>query len=122
MASLTVTIVFSSDSSARTFGTKKVPPNSVRQMMPVNILRYIVKSPFLEIRASKLISSRNLVHEIERHSQYQTAWKTTARKASSFSDLSRLVFFKAATPQPRVRYPGSGVRRAREGGEPESDS
>src|SRR5207253_11385672 len=94
MASLTVTIVFSSDSSARTFGTKKVPPNSVRQMMPVNILRYIVKSPFLEIRASKLISSRNLVHEIERHSQYQTAWKTTARKANSFSDLSRLVFFK----------------------------
>src|SRR5437870_10152712 len=115
MASLTVTIVFSSDSSARTFGTKKAPPNSVRQMMPVNILRYIVKSPFLEIRASKLISSRNLVHEIERHSQYQTEWKTTARKANSFSDLSRLVFLKAATPPPRVQYPGSGVRRAREG-------
>jgi hypothetical protein len=53
--SLTLTIVFSSDSSARTFGTKKVPPNSVRQIMPVNILRYIVKSSFLEME----FSSRN---------------------------------------------------------------
>jgi hypothetical protein len=35
--------------SARPFGTKKIP-NSIRQIMPVNILRYIVKSPFLEIR------------------------------------------------------------------------
>src|SRR5216684_4504724 len=101
MASLTVTIVFSSDSSARTFGTKKVAPSSVRQMMPVNILRYIVKSPFIEIRASKFISSRNLVHKIERHSQYQTVWKTTARKGNTFSDLSWLVFFKPATPPPR---------------------
>ena len=43
---LTVTIVFLSDSSARPIGTKKIP-KSTRQIMPVNILRYIVKSPFL---------------------------------------------------------------------------
>jgi hypothetical protein len=30
----------------------KQGPNSIRQIMPVNILRYMFKSPFLEIRAS----------------------------------------------------------------------
>src|SRR5260370_223799 len=89
MGSLTVTMVFLFDSSARPLGTKKVPPNSIRQIIPLNILRYIVKSPFLEIRASKFILPRNLVRDMERHSQYQTAWETIVRKGNIFSDLSR---------------------------------
>src|SRR5258707_1063558 len=93
MGWLTVTIVFLSDASARPFGTKKVP-NSIKQIMPVNILRYMVKSPFLEIRAAKFITSRNLVREIEGHSGCQTASKTTARKERHFNDLSRLRIFR----------------------------
>src|ERR1700674_206359 len=103
MGWLTVTIVFLSDASARPFGTKKVP-NSIRQIMPVNILRYMVKSPFLDIRAAKFITPRNLVREIEKHSGCQTASKTTAGKATSFQCLKPVAHFsQTANLRPRVR-------------------
>src|SRR6266446_8444803 len=109
MGSLTVMIVFLSDSSARTFGTKKVAPNSIRQIMPVNILRYMFKSPFKR-SAPKFISPRYFVREIERHSQYQTVSKRIARKERYFSHLRRPGFFVTAALAPRVRHPGSGAR------------
>src|SRR5216683_1399051 len=92
MGSLTVIIVFLSNSSARTFGTKKVAPNSIRQIMPADILRYMFKSPYLR-SAPKFISPRYFVREIERHSQYQTVSKMTACKERYFSELRRLVLF-----------------------------
>src|SRR5258708_26368352 len=99
-----VTIVFLSDRSARPFGTKKVP-KSIRQIMPVNILRYIVKSPFLEIRASKFIYPRNSVRVIEKHARYQTASKSTAEKMRHFNDLNRLCIFLKQRLYRRVTLP-----------------
>src|SRR5229473_4087105 len=112
MGSLTVTMVFLSDTSARTLGTKKVPPNSIRHIMPLNILRYIVKSPFLVIRASKFLSPRNLVHEIESHSRYQTARGTIARKDCIFSDLGRSRSFSQRASLGGASVAWHGVRLA----------
>src|SRR5260370_36983026 len=87
MASLTATIVLLSLASARPFGIRKVPPITIRQIMPVNSLRYMFKSPFLEIRASNSYHRGIQFREIERHSCYQTTWKRIARKVNTFSDL-----------------------------------
>src|SRR5260370_38812731 len=101
MGCLTVTIVFLSDSSARPLGTKTVP-NSIRPIMPVNILRYIVESPLLEIRASKFLSPRNSVHGIGRHAWDQTAWGATAQEGASYQWLKAVADFPqtAAIPTP----------------------
>src|SRR5229473_3509160 len=107
MGSLTVTIVFSSDSSARTFGTKKVAPNSIRQIMPVNILRYMFKSPFKR-SAPKFISPRHFVREIERHSPYQTASKEDCLQGTLFQRLTPTGLFF----QPRLFRRASGIMEA----------
>src|SRR5437773_8649867 len=78
------------------------------QIMPVSILRYIVKSPFLVIRALKFMLSRNSVRDIERHSSYQTAWGDDCQEGEHFQSLSPAgSFFK-----PQLCHRASGILEA----------
>src|SRR2546430_1262942 len=78
------------------------------QIMPVSILQYIVKSPFLVIRALKFMLSRNSVRDIERHSSYQTAWGDDCQEGEHFQSLSPAgSFFK-----PQLCHRASGILEA----------